>query len=115
MTAATPYVNEGFDASGVASYRANDQMLYLTIKRKGNRQENMFATTMLDPPNGANLALFFGQNTAYNMPPAVLSYSTLTQPYVAGSPSATYASQWAEALYYLVRTGSTEEPNRSRP
>lgn len=110
-TNATPYVNEGADANGLASFRANDQMLYMTVKRRGNRKENMFTATLLDPPNGANISLFFGQKTAYNMTSADLPYNTWVPPYSAGSAAGFYASQWAEVCYYLVRTGSTEEPN----
>ena len=39
-----------------------------------------------------------------------LPFATWTEPYLGG-PTGFYSSQWAEVLYYLVRTGSTEEPN----
>ncbi len=104
------YVNEGVDSNGLPSYRANNHVLYLTIKRKGNRQENFFTTPLLG--TAAELGSFFGAKTAYDVDPAIqLPYFTLTPPYVAGSTSAFYSSQWAEVVYFLMRTGSTEEPN----
>jgi hypothetical protein len=36
--------------------------------------------------------------------------ATTTLPYTGGT-QAFYSSQWAEVIYYLKRTGSTEEPN----
>jgi hypothetical protein len=133
--AGTPltYVNEGSDANGIASLRATDHVLAFTVKRKGNRPEGFF-TTALHDANGANLVTFFNQKTAYNMlpkppasvphfPPGIIapSYtnqipdlpnSTYTVPYTGGTIGF-YSSQWAEAIYYLVPTGSTEEPNNA--
>jgi prepilin-type N-terminal cleavage/methylation domain-containing protein len=106
-----PYHNEG-SALGVPSYRAVDHMIYITVKRKGNRQENFF-NTALQNNNPAVLATFFNHKTAYDVPKANMPYATQTQPYPFDGLATTgfYSSQWAEVLYFLVRTGSTEEPN----
>ena len=109
-TAGAPYYFEGNDASGLPSYRATDHMLYLTVKRKGNRQENFFSTSLQGTP--LVLKAFFDQQTAYGMNSYTnLPYATQTSPYAVGAVSGSYSSQWAEVLYYLIQTGSTEEPN----
>jgi prepilin-type N-terminal cleavage/methylation domain-containing protein len=95
-------------ANGVTSYRAVDQVIYMTVKRKGNRQENFFNTALQG--SAGDLGLFFSRKTAYDVPFADLPFSTQTQPYLGGT-TGFYASQWAEVLYFLVRTGSTEQPN----
>ena len=120
-TAGAPYFNEGFDASGLPSYRATDHMLYMTVKRKGNRQESFFGTSLVDnsvPSTSPSplLNAFFSKQTAYNLNPlSALPTATLTTAYppLPGQPQnqAFYSSQWAEVVYYLIRTGSTEEPN----
>jgi prepilin-type N-terminal cleavage/methylation domain-containing protein len=105
-----PYVLEGFDASGMPSRRATDHMLYLTAKRKGNRQENFFTASILGDPS--ILGTFFSKQTAYDIDGIKnLPYATQTSPYLPGSTSGVYSGQWAEVLYYLVRTGSTVEQN----
>jgi prepilin-type N-terminal cleavage/methylation domain-containing protein len=107
------YIDEGEDTysvPGVRSYRATDHVLYLTVKRKGNRLENFFSASLQGSP--ADLGTFFGKATAYDVDPRFqLPYVTYTQPYFPGSGAAFYSSQWAEVIYYLKRTGSTEEPN----
>jgi prepilin-type N-terminal cleavage/methylation domain-containing protein len=111
-TATTPYVNEGLDSNGVSSFRAHDHLIYMTVNRRGNRQEHFFTTPLQG--TAASLAAFFGKTTrtAYDMDPVnQLPYATLAPPYLSGSTSAFYSSQWAEVIYYLVRTGSSEEPN----
>lgn len=101
VTAPAPYLLEGNDQNNVPSFRAVDQFLYFTVKRKGNRQEDSFSTA-LDQTNPA-FSKFFSLQTAYNISSQALEVRTLSTPY--------YASQWAEVMYYLERTGSTEEPN----
>jgi hypothetical protein len=49
---------------------------------------------------------FFNAATAFDIPGNQLPYYTWVQP-----GSQFYSSQWAEVVYFLVRTGSTEEPN----
>jgi prepilin-type N-terminal cleavage/methylation domain-containing protein len=121
------YVLEGYDANNLPSFRANDQMLYMTVKRKGNRQSDFFTAFMQDTSVGAAtpspyLNAFFGignpnpPKTAYGINPTPeLAINTLVPSYppppVQPQNQAVYASQWAEVFYYLVRTGSTEEPN----
>ncbi len=108
-TAATPYVNEGFDSNGVPSFRAHDHLLYMTVTRRGNRQQNFFSTPL--PGTTADLNAFFAKATAYDMDPVnQLPYATLTPQYTGSSP-AYYSSQWAEVIYFMVQSGSTEEPN----
>jgi Prokaryotic N-terminal methylation motif len=116
-TAGAPYFYEGNDANGLPSYRATDHCLHLTSKRRGNRPENFYTAALL---GGANiLPQFFGKQTAYNIlpvrapgsPTPNLPDSTYVDSYISGAPNAFYSSQWAEIVYYLVRTGSTEEAN----
>jgi prepilin-type N-terminal cleavage/methylation domain-containing protein len=99
---------EGTDGFGIISQRCVDCMIYMTVKRKGNRQENFFNTALQGAP--ADLNKFFNQTTAYDIPGTELPFSTQTQKY-AGGPTGFYSSQWAEVMYFLVRTGSTEQPN----
>lgn len=110
VAANTSYVNEGNDTNGMASFRAIDHVLYMAVKRKGNRREDYFTTPLQGPAN--MLAFFFNQRTAYNVSNANISEATLTLPY-AGGNSGFYSSQWAEVVYYLKRQGSTEEVNNA--
>jgi hypothetical protein len=108
--ASAPYVWEGNDASGMPSNRAVDHVLYMTVNRRGNRQENFFSTSLQGP--APLLTKFFQQITAYNMDPTKsLPFATQAMPY-SGGTAATYSSQWAEVVYFLVQTGTTEEPNK---
>jgi prepilin-type N-terminal cleavage/methylation domain-containing protein len=106
--AGAPYYNEGNDSFTVPSVRAVDHMIYMTVKRKGNRPENFFNTALQG--DAGTLGTFFNVNTAYDIPSTDLPYSTQTLKY-DGSTTGYFSSQWAEVLYYLVRTGSTEQPN----
>lgn len=107
-----PPINEGNDASGMPSYRATDHLLYMTVKRKGNRTENFFSSALIG--DATTLTRFFGQSTAYNITAANLPAATWASAYPTAPPyppQGFYNSQWAEVLYYLVQTGTTEEPN----
>ncbi len=109
-----PYFSEGSDTFGLPSARAVDHMIYMTCKRKGNRQENFYNTALQVPAGSAStLDTFFNNQTAYNTAPTDLANSTWAPPYAVGSGLTTgfYGSQWVEVLYYLVRTGSTSSPN----
>jgi prepilin-type N-terminal cleavage/methylation domain-containing protein len=127
-----PYLEEGKDANGMPSFRAVDQFIYFTSKRKGNRPEHFYSTALQVPPPPAppappgpvgppTLDAFFAKQTAYNMLPTVnfnvatpdLPNSTQTTPHIPGlnRTTAFYSSQWAEIMYYLIRTGSTDEQN----
>jgi hypothetical protein len=118
----TAYVNEGTDANGMPSFRATDHVLYMTVKRKGNRQESFFTASLTGQgrilntnvapfavPNG-----FFGQSTAYDIPFNNMPDTTLTLPHanvnLNANTTSFYSSQWAEVVYYLKLQGSTEEP-----
>lgn len=108
-----PYVYEGPDVNGMGSFLAFNHVLYMTVKRKGNQQENYFNASLVETSAAPGvLGPFFGPAslTVYNVSPANLATSTLSVPYRGGS-YAFYGSQWSEVLYYLVRTGSTEEPS----
>jgi hypothetical protein len=107
----TPIAEGNGDAFGMPSFRAVDHMIYMTVKKKGNRQENFFHTTVTGAPPAITTDPFFAQMTALNTPPAELAQYTWAPPYVAGSGSGTYGSQWAEVLYYLSPTGTTAAPN----
>jgi prepilin-type N-terminal cleavage/methylation domain-containing protein len=104
-----PYVREGIDANGFPSYRAVNHVLYMTVKRKGNRPQDYFSAAL---PNSPAVATFFSNQSAYTMNPAIdLPAATYADPYDPAKATALYNSQWAEVMYYLVQTGSTEEPN----
>lgn len=114
-----PYVFEGVDSNNQPSFRATDHVLYMTVKRKGNKREAFFTANLTGGPTV--LTPFFSKKTAYNLrvpnafpaPPAQqnpLPDLTMTDPYNGGQ-NGFYSSQWAEVIYYLKRTGSTEEPN----
>ena len=106
----TPTITEGTDANAMPSYRATSNVLYMTVKRKGNRTENFFSNVLLG--DAAVLSSFFAQPTAYNIPASPNMPSlTWASVYQAGATQGFYNSQWAEVLYYLVQTGTTEEPN----
>jgi prepilin-type N-terminal cleavage/methylation domain-containing protein len=110
LSAASPYYIEGYDASNLPSFRATDHMLYMTVKRRGNRQENFFSASVNGPVSV--LDQFFKAQTAYDVDGVLnLPYATQAAPYVTGSGSGIYNGQWAEVLYYLIRTGSTTEPH----
>ena len=96
MPPVNAYVSEGVDSNGIFSARAADHVLYMTCKRRGNRQENFYTTTPA-----------LGSQTAYGVSAADYNNVTLT---TAGL----YSSQWAEVVYYLKRVGSTEEPNNPK-
>lgn len=104
------YYNEGQDTNGMTSFRATDHILYMTVKRKGNRTQSFFTATLFGGPNILNP--FFSRNTAYDVPFGDMPDNTLATPYLGtNAPTGFYNSQWAEVVYYLKRDGSTEEPN----
>ncbi len=106
-------INEGNDASNMPSYRATNNLLYMTVKRKGNRTENFFSNALIG--DAATLGTFFSQSTAYNVPASPdMPNTTWASPYLGGTQGF-YNTQWAEVLYYLLRTGTTEEPNNQGP
>ncbi len=105
----SPSLLEGYDQNYLPSYRAVDHVLYMTVKRRGNRAENFFYTslTAATPADPRALdAFFLAQQGNSGM-------SASTPPYSIGigSTAGYFSSQWAEVMYYLVRTGSTEQPN----
>jgi len=110
--AGSGYVLEGTEATtGFASFRATNQVLYMTVKRKGNRTQDYYTAAIANNPANPEVAKFFSKQTAYTMNPNVdLPSATQTDPFNAG-PTAFYSSQWAEVIYYLEQTGTTEEPN----
>lgn len=97
-----PYQKEGVDLDynaisqpSPASYRATNHFLHFTINLRGDRPENFFAASLpVNSPlaNPANTS-FFGQ-------PGDASFQA----------AGTYSTQWAEIVYYLVQTGTTDNP-----
>lgn len=106
ITAATGYHSEGSDSNGMPSFRATDHVLYMTVKRKGNRRENFFTAPL---PNPNVIGPFFASQTAYDVPIGNYTDATLSLGWTNPMPTGYYASQWAEVVYYLKRQGSTEE------
>lgn len=94
----SPSTSEGNDANGVPSYTATNHALHCAVKRRGNRRESFFSTTITD----ANFRAY-----TYLQPGAAASDATLSY-----DPNVTvFSSQWAEVAYYLVQTGTVTEPN----
>ncbi len=87
--------SEGSDPNGVASYRAIDHVIHCAVKRRGNRRESFFSTTVGDPS-------FKGY---------YLQGSTTPGEVTLAESATTFSSQWAEVAYFLVKTGTTSEPN----
>jgi prepilin-type N-terminal cleavage/methylation domain-containing protein len=115
-----PYLYEGFDSDGIESVRAVDHILNFTCRLTGNRPESYYRATLADDPAltpnpGPPFSPFAAQQFVNTQTHPFLSandYSDATQrdvqsvyPWIQ-----TYNSQWAEVAYYLVQTGSTEEP-----
>jgi hypothetical protein len=88
----TPYVWEGRDPDGNASFRATDHILHFTVKRRGNRREQ-FATARV--PKGSPLL---------GLLPNLGSPDSRFQ-----DVADTYASQWYEVAYFLRATGQTTD------
>jgi prepilin-type N-terminal cleavage/methylation domain-containing protein len=131
-------VSEGSDADGMSCFRGpvpgnKADALYFTIKMRGNRRENFFShrfpaaptpapnnppafppffggplpffglSPLTDPmyPRVGAAAPAIGLPNFFNQPPDVIFQDDGQQ--------LTYTSQWAEVVWYLVRTGSTDE------
>jgi prepilin-type N-terminal cleavage/methylation domain-containing protein len=108
FAAGAPYFVEGQDTNGMLSYRATNHVLYMTVKRRGNRPQSFFSASLFGGP--VTLNPFFSKASAYDITAADMPDATLAPAY-AGGPTGFYNSQWAEVVYYLKRSGSTEEPN----
>jgi prepilin-type N-terminal cleavage/methylation domain-containing protein len=96
--------SEGTDLDGMPSSRATGYVLHFASRLKGNQQQSFYSTFVNDPSGN-----FFKANTFYNLPPGLGADVTLTT-YAPGTTSAFYRSQWAEIAYFLVQTGTSEEP-----
>jgi prepilin-type N-terminal cleavage/methylation domain-containing protein len=89
------------DADGNYSYVASTsaaglgQTLHMTVKLRGNRQEDFFKAYV--PPSSS---LFTASTTFFNQ---TSDFQT--------SGSSFYYSPWAEVAYFIVQVGSTTEPN----
>ena len=77
------YYYEGTDTNGMSSYRATDHVLYMTVKRKGNRPQSFFTAVLNGNANILNP--FFTKATAYDIPVAAMPDTTLTIPYTGGN------------------------------
>ena len=104
-----PYVIEGCETGftplgvptppGLQSWRANNHVLYFTVRLRGNRPESfMTAPLPAGSPLLGSQTTFFGQS----------SDAMYVQP-----GSTFFSSQWAEVCYFLVQTGSTTEPGNA--
>jgi prepilin-type N-terminal cleavage/methylation domain-containing protein len=96
-TLATP---EGSDADTLLSSRSFS-VLHLSSRLKANFQQAFYSTSVNEPPNG----LLFTAQTSYNLPPDAAADANLRDP-----NTSFFRSQWAEIAYFLVQTGTTEEP-----
>lgn len=94
-----PNVVEGPDADGVYSSVCVNHVLHFTSKRRGNRRENYFRTPIGNPS-------FLSDRTH-----SYLDAATATDASVTAAGTGFYASPWAEVAYFLLRTGTVEEPN----
>lgn len=94
-----PNIVEGPDADGIYSSVCVNHVLHLAAKRRGNRRENYFRTPVAD-------SAFLSDRTH-----SYLDAVTATDASVTALGTGFYASPWAEVAYYLLRTGTVEEPN----
>ena len=131
------YQYEGADADGLPSTRSYDQVLAFTVRLKGNAREKFMMTRDIplyvqppgNPPprryspltiSSANLAnksyTFFGQerDAMFNFNPLAPTTAAYlpdpTLPIDPNNPFDTYSSQWAEVAYFLLVTGTTDDP-----
>src|SRR5262249_23183187 len=100
------YFSEGSDLDGLSSWRATDHVLHFSINLRGDRPEQFLSVTV---PTGAP----YGPDPK-PFDPASPNYATTNY---FGQPPDTmyqtpgiYSTQWAEVAYYLVKTGSTDNP-----
>jgi type II secretory pathway pseudopilin PulG len=94
----TGRINEGTDADGLPSFRANDHALHYTIRNRGNRREDFFSAQINNlglPGNGA----LFSQTNFFD--------NGLDQPAASRFLDFnTYTSPWAEAAVFLRWNGT---------
>jgi prepilin-type N-terminal cleavage/methylation domain-containing protein len=132
------YQYEGADADGLPSTRSYDQVIAFTVRLRGNTREKFMMTKDIPwyqqpagpPPrrkwspltiSSANLVnksyTFFGQerDALFNFNP--LFAPTNPANYVADPTlpldptfADTYSSHWAEVAYFLLLTGTTDDP-----
>jgi prepilin-type N-terminal cleavage/methylation domain-containing protein len=131
-----PYKYEGADSDNIDSFRAFDHVMAFTIRLRGNQKENYLRSSdipvfMVQPqanappkqrwsplskpgltPQSMPGTNFFGQprDTMFNPGGPLTPY--VGDPNLALDPSRidTFASQWAEVVYFLWKTGTTDEP-----
>jgi type II secretory pathway pseudopilin PulG len=89
-------LNEGADGDGLPSFRSTGHVLHLTVKQRGNRREDFFPAVV---PAGS--PLLTAQTNFFDQPNDARVQDTAN----------TFHSQWAEVAYFLVKTGTTVEPN----
>jgi prepilin-type N-terminal cleavage/methylation domain-containing protein len=95
-------IPEGQDLDGLPSKRATNQVLQFTSRLKGNQQQSFYSTQVLDPA-------FFNLQTFYNMNPTVAPVNAAADATLRVPGTLFYRSQWAEIVYFLLPTGTTEE------
>lgn len=133
------YLTEGFDADGLESTRSYDQAIAFTVRLRGNAREKFMMTKDIPwfqqpagpPPrrkwspltiSSGNLVnksyTFLGQerDALFNFNPLFSPTNPANytpDPTLAidpNNPFDTYSSQWAEVAYFLLVTGTTEDP-----
>jgi hypothetical protein len=105
-----PSTSEGADSDNMPSARANPPLnnanvLHMACRLKGNQQQSFYSTQVTD-----GSGIFFPAQIFYNLNQAAAGDATLTQYPVPPTTPGFFRSQWAEVAYFLVQTGTTEEP-----
>jgi prepilin-type N-terminal cleavage/methylation domain-containing protein len=95
------YSKEGTDADNIPSSSSVGNILYMTVKKRGNRPDAFFTV----PTGGIAF-----QGYTYLSIAQAGEYSFNTN---GNTNPSFFSSPWAEVMYFLVQTGSTAELNNS--
>jgi Prokaryotic N-terminal methylation motif len=124
----TAYLSEGFDADVLESTRSYDQVVAFTVRLRGNAREKFMMSRDIPtwPPSPPNplpqrwsplskwSTNFFNQDRdgLFNPggPPFWATSKPLQDPNTGNMLPDTYSSQWAEVAYFLLLTGTTDDP-----
>jgi prepilin-type N-terminal cleavage/methylation domain-containing protein len=86
----------------VKSFVAVNHVIHMAVKRKGNRRESFFNTQVSDF-NFFSVPTMYGIGAGYPSDDATFGDSN--------KGAQVYGSQWAEIVYFLMQTGTVEEPS----